>query len=409
MDHPWLARLIPAFGLLALTGLAWLGSSNRRQFPVRAVGIGLLLQLLFGLFILRTDLGRYVFSALDRGVMTLLGFSDEGARFVFGAYADKEFSIALKVLPPIVFFSALMAVLYYLRLMQPVVRGMALIMNRTMGCTGRETLCAAANVFVGHTEAPLVVRPLLSIMSRSELFSMMVGGFATVAGGTMAAYVSMLGGRIPGLAGHLVAASVMSAPAALLIAKVMEPEHETLVGSDEVPQGANTDAENVLDAATQGARDGLYLALNVGAMLIAFVALVAMMDAITTRITSLSLSQMASYLFWPLSFLLGVNFADAPQVALLLGQKIVLNEFIAFAALKDLIDQGQLQSARSATIASYALCGFANFGSVAIQIGGTSSLVPERRAVLAQLALKAMLGGTLAALMTGCVAGILLP
>ena len=317
--------------------------------------------------------------------------------------------------------SALMAVLYHAGIMQRFVAVIAWVMQRTMRTSGSETLSAAANIFVGQTEAPLVVRPYLDKMTRSELMAIMVGGFATVAGGVLAAYVGMLQHVFEDIAGHLIAASVMSAPAALMIAKVMQPETE----ESETAKGATLTLEkvdaNVVEAAARGASEGLMLALNVGAMLLAFVALVALANALLaapveaynyfshSAITPVTLEQILGVVFWPIALMMGVDPSECATVAGFLGEKIVLNEFVSYLHLGETLQTspGSL-SPRSVVITTYALCGFANFSSIAIQVGGIGSIAPERRADVARLGLRAMLGGALAACMTAAVAGLLL-
>lgn len=407
-------------GLFAMIGIAWLFSSNRRQFPKRVVAWGVGLQLFFGLLVLRTSSGLWLFRVLNDGVVKLLEFTARGTEFVFGDYATEHFSFALNVLPTILFFSALMAVFYHLGVMQRVVGAVAWLMQRTMKTSGAESLSAAANIFVGQTEAPLVVRPYIARMTVSELNAVMVGGFATVAGGVLAAYVGMLHDHFPNIAGHLIAASVLSAPAALVIAKVMVPE----TGRSETAEGATAESlekldANLIDAVARGASDGLKLALNVGAMLLVFLALLALMnyliglpvvayDAVMhTHHAAPSIEGILGILFWPLAFLMGVPIDDCTQVASLLGEKLVLTEFVAYMHLGEALTRGGELSHRATVIASYALCGFANFGSIGIQIGGISAMAPERRGDLARLGLRAMIGGTLAACMTACVAGML--
>ncbi|MEO0322783.1 MAG: nucleoside transporter C-terminal domain-containing protein [Myxococcota bacterium] len=404
-------------GVFVLLGLAL--SRDRRAVSRRLVAWGLGLQLLFGLVVLKTAFGRVVFDGLNDAVTRLLGYTDEGSRFVFGPLMD-EFSFALNVLPTILFFSALMTVLYHLGLMQRVVRGLARVLERTMGTSGSETLSAAANVFVGQTEAPLVVKPYLATMTRSELHAVMVGGFATVAGGVLAAYVGMLQERFPDIAGHLLAASVMSAPAALVMAKLMLPETEASPTAGGATLEVKSPYANVIDAAAQGAGEGLKLAANVAAMLLAFLALLALLNALLAAPVSawnalagaalepVTLQDLLGWLFWPVAFVMGVAAEDCATVGMLLGEKIVLTEFVAYAHLAELLESGAPLQPRSLVIATYALCGFANFGSIAIQIGGIGALVPERRSELAELGLRAMVGGTLAACMTATVAGLLL-
>ncbi len=417
---PWWQRVLSLVGLAAMVGLAWLLSSNRRSFPKRVVAWGVTLQLLFGLFVLRTNVGERLFTILNDAVIGLLQMTEAGSRFVFGDYLDMKFSFALNVLPTILFFSSLMAVLYHLGLMQRAVSGLAWLMQRTMGTSGSETLSAAANIFVGQTEAPLVVKPYVSTMTLSELNAVMVGGFATVAGGVLAAYVGMLRERFPDIAGHLIAASVMSAPAALVIAKVMQPETEEPKTHGYIKLQVKRVDINVIDAAARGATEGLQLALNVGAMLLVFLALVALINfllglpveawnlAFHEDYEPWSLQSILGLVFAPVAALMGVPLEDCSQVGTLLGEKIVLNEFVAYAHLGDALASGTsaLQH-RSVVITTYALCGFANFGSIGIQLGGIGTIAPERRGDLARLGLRAMIGGTLAACMTGTVAGLL--
>ena len=405
-------------GLFAFVGIGWLLSVDRRRTPWRIVAWGLALQMAFGIFVLKTPVGGVFFSFLNRGVTRLLTFTDEGARFIFGPYLDREFTVALNVLPTIIFFSSFTAVLYHLGIMQRVVNGIAWVMQRTMRTTGSETLAAAANIFVGQTEAPLLVRPFIASMTLSELNSVMVGGFSTVAGGMLAAYVGILREAFPDIGGHLIAASVMSAPAAMVIAKVMVPESHPQAGPEAKLQVERTDV-NLIDAAARGAADGLKLALNVGAMLLAFLALVALLNFLLgipteawneltgANLAPLTLQRLCGWLFWPLAFLMGVPLEDCTMVGTLLGERIVLNEFVAYLHLSETLESGLAIRERSVLIATYALCGFANFGSVAIQLGGIGGIAPDRRGDLARLGMRAMLGGTLATCMTAAVAGIL--
>ena len=312
------------------------------------------------------------------------------------------------VLPTIIFTSALMSILYHLGVMQIVVKGFAWVMVRLMGVSGAESLAAAANIFAGQTEAPLLIRPFIEKMTRSELMSLMTGGMATVAGGVLAAYVGM---GIDG--GHLLAASLMSAPAAIVCAKLMVPEKEKPITQGEVAIDFKKTTVNLVDAAAFGASEGLKLALNVGGMLLAFVALVALINGFLGWLGSLfglpefSLEWLSSYFFFPFAFLTGIPWEDSFAVGALLGKKLVLNEFVAYLDLRELIKVGALQE-RSIIISTYALCGFANFSSVAILLGGVGALAPSRSHDLARLGIKSLIGGTAACLMTACVAGILL-
>jgi CNT family concentrative nucleoside transporter len=403
-----------------MVGLAWLLSTHRRHVRLRVVVGGMLLQFVFAVFILWTDVGQVLFEQIGGFFTAVLRFVDAGSEFVLGIYPRPNDpplppsfvlmrSFAFGVLPTIIFFSALMSVLYHWGLMQKLVALFAWVMQKTLGTSGAESLSAAANIFVGQTEAPLVVRPYVAGMTHSELMAVMVGGFATIAGGVLAAYVSM------GIdAGHLVTASVISAPAALVIAKVMEPEMEHPLTLGRVAEDVEARSVNVIEAAAAGASDGLRLALNVAAMLIAFLALIAMINAMVGWAGSLvgrtwSLEAGLGYLFWPVAWLMGIRVEDCFRAAELLGIKMVANEFVAFDRLAHLVgDPSVGLEPRSRVILTYALCGFANFGSIGIQIGGIGGIAPERRSDLARLGLRAMLGGTLACFMTACVAGVLI-
>ena len=442
-------RLRSLVGLVALGFVAWAMSTDRSRIQWRVVGWGVTLQFLFALFILKTSAGRRVFDVMGDVVVRLLGFTVDGAAFVFGnlvydtvpvgtgvvgqggfqalpgQVAQTGAAFAFSVLPTIIFFSALMTVLYYLGVMQVLVRGAAWVMQRTMGTSGAETLSAAGNIFVGQTEAPLLVKPFIESMTDSELMAVMTAGFATVAGGVLAAYVGMMVGFFPDIAGHLIAASVMSAPAALVVAKLMVPETEVPNTSGELDIVVKTPDVNVIDAAARGASEGLHLALNVGAMLLAFVALIHMCNGMLgwagglVGLEGLTLEAMLGWVLAPLAWLMGVPWADAPTVGSLMGVKTVLNEFVAYLQLAGILSQGGAGAAagqaavtaldpRSVVIATYALSGFANFGSIAIQIGGIGGIAPSRRHDLSRLGLRAMIGGSLAAFMTATVAGMIL-
>ncbi len=398
-------RLISVGGLAAMLVLAWLLSENRRQMNWRLIVSGVALQFALGVVLLRTALGGTAFDLARTFVARLIGFSDEGASFLFGRELV-ESHFAFSVLPTLIFFSSLMAVLFYLGVMQWIVKGMAHVMVWVMDISGSESLCTAANVFVGISTAPLVIRPYLETMTRSEVMLMLVGGMATVAGGPMAAYAGMGAD-----AGHLMAASLMSAPAAVVIAKIMVPETETSVTKGEVKIEVAVDDTNVLDAACRGAGEGLMLALNVAAMLIAFIALVHMLNWFLSPLPDvagepLTLQRVLGWLLAPLAWLMGVPWQDAPIVGTLIGEKTVFNEFVGYMSLTQ--TYADELSPRSFTIATYALCGFANFGSIAVMIGGIGGLVPSRRPDLARYGLRSMIGGALAAFMTASVAGILL-
>lgn len=402
--------LVGIIGITVILIIAVLCSEQRKLIDYRLVVWGLLLQFLFAWFILNTRIGKPFFGAVDEAVRKLLGFANQGSTFLFQSFVSQKveeplLNIAFQVLPTIIFFAALMGALYHLGIMQFVVASLAKLMQRTLHTSGAETLSVVADIFVGQTEAPLLVRPFLATMTRSELMAVMTGGFATIAGGVMAVYVAMLA-HVPGIAGHLMAASIMSAPAALLLAKILVPESGIAKTAGYVPISVERIDVNLLQAVTRGAGDGLKLALNVAAMLVAFVALVAMLDAILAVI-GLSMAQILGWLFRPLAWLIGIPWHEAGQVGTLLGEKMVLTEMIAYGHLSEIVNRApETLSPRSQVIASYALCGFANFASIGVQIGGTGSLVPERQSELAQLGMKAMLAATMANCMTAAIAGL---
>lgn len=414
-------KLIAVVGMLVMLGIAVLlcPPAHRKYINLRVVVVGILLQLTFAFLILRTPVNK-VFDWANTAVNELLNFTNKGSGFIFGSLLNMEnhgFIFAFQVLPTIIFFSSLMTVLYYLGIMQLIVNVVAKVMVKTLKTSGSETLSAAANIFVGQTEAPLVIKPFVANMTRSELMAVMVGGMATVAGGVMASYVGLLRNDIPGIAGHLMAASVMSAPAALVFAKIMVPETEE---SETAGENVKLDSEkidaNVIDAAARGASEGLTLALNVAAMLLAFIALLAMVNAVVglmggwVGLPGLSLEKIFGWLFAPLAFLMGVPWQDAGVIGSLLGQKTMLNEFVAYSQLAELVkpESGIQLQARSEIIATYALCGFSNLSSIAIQIGGIGGIAPSRRGELAQLGIRAVIAGSLACFMTAAIAGILL-
>jgi CNT family concentrative nucleoside transporter len=398
-------QLVSLFGLCVMVFLAWLMSANRWRVRPRIIIGGLLLQFGFAMFVFKLEPRFKVFERFDNFFQTLLGFVKVGNEFVFGALAEKYF--AFQVLPTIIFFSALMSLLYHFGIMQWVVRIVAIVMQRALGTSGAESLSAAANIFVGQTEAPLVIRPYVAAMTQSELMAVMVGGFATVAGGVMAAYVQM------GIdAGHLVTASIISAPAALLIAKVLQPEVDQPKTLGTVEIAVERTSSNAIEAVVIGASDGMKLAINVAAMLIAFLALIAMIDYVLVAVggENCKLSILLGYLFAPLAWCMGVESNDCFHVGELLGVRAAANEFLAYQQLAEWGDKCSVVhlSERSRIIATYALCGFANFSSIGIQIGGIGPLAPERQGDLARLGLRAMIGGMLACFMTACVAGILI-
>jgi len=410
------------FGLAVLISIAVGFSSKRKEIDWKMVGAGLGLQLFFAVLVILVPGGRQFFEGLSSIFVLVISFALDGAAFIFGPMADPSnlgFIFAFQVLPTIIFFAALMSVLYHLGIMQKIVQGMAWVMFKVMRISGAESLSVAANVFVGQTEAPLVVRPYILRMTESELFTMMVGGMATIAGGVLAAYITMLGGADDAarifFAKHLLSASIMAAPATIVIAKILKPEVEESLTKGEVQLHVEKTAANVIEAAAIGAADGWKLALNVGAMLLAFIALIAMIDyplgwfgeisgfeSISGR--QLSLSTILGYVLAPLAWVIGVPWQDAITVGGLIGEKVVTNEFVAYAHLKEI--QGSM-SPQALLISTYALCGFANFSSIGIQIGGIGGLVPERRSDLARLGLRAVLGGTLATMMTATIAGVL--
>ena len=403
-------RLIGIAGILVLLSIALAMSNNRKAISWRLVAWGLGIQILFAVIILKTPIGVPFFGAIDIGIKNLLSFSDAGSDFLFksfrhGVVEDPLMNFAFRILPTLIFFSSLIAVLYHVGIMQFIVKWIAKVMQKSMGTSGSETLCVSGNIFVGQTEAPLLVRPFILKMTKSELMAVMVSGFATVAGGVMAMYVSMLG-DIPGIAGHLLAASIMSAPAALVIAKIIYPETEASDTFGDLKIALDKKDDNIMEALSRGATNGMKLAANVAAMLVAFVAIIAMVNAILGLI-DLSLQQILGWIFSPLAWVMGVPWNEAGIIGSLMGEKLVLTELIAFGDLSELMTTNSI-SDRSAIIASYALCGFANFASVGIQLGGIGGIAPERRKDLAKLGLKAMFGGALASWLTATIAGMLI-
>ena len=406
-------RLVSLLGLVTMMVLAWLMSENRRRINFRLILTGVALQLALGVLLLRSLLGQKAFEYARAFINNIVTCSDEGAKFVFSrffwdaAYFPEGPPFAITVLPTVIFFSSLMAVLFHLGVLQWVVKVMARVMVWVMDVSGSESLCTSANVFIGMTTAPLMIRPYLQSMTRSELMAMMTGGMATVAGGVMAAYASMGAD-----AGHLMVASLISAPAALVIAKIMVPETEESPTKGVVKIEVPKQDSNILDAACRGAADGLKLALNIAAMLIAFIAIVHLVNWALSPLPPiagepLTLQRVLGWICAPLAWLMGVEWKDAPMVGTLLGEKTIFNEFIAYKHLtsKEVMDA---ISPRSFTIATYALCGFANFGSIAVMIGGIGGLVPTRRKDFAKYGFRAMIGGALAAFMTAAIAGMLI-
>ena len=404
--------MIGLLGVFVLLGIAYCLSNNKSKINYKLVGWGLTIQFLFAVLILKSPIGKPVFSYLDKIITKLISFSDAGSDFLFKSFIpDVGFHVGLinfafRALPTIIFFSGLMAVMYHYGIIQFIVKWIAKFMQKTMGTSGSETLSVSANIFVGQTEAPLMVRPFIANMTKSELMAVMTGGFATAAGGVLALYVMWLS-DIPGIAGHLLAASVMSAPAALVIAKIIYPEtDESETMGDLKIEVKKTDA-NGLDALGRGATEGLKLAANVAAMLVAFVSVVAMINFSLGALLDTSLQEIMGLFFKPLAWTMGVPWSEAEIMGTLMGEKLALTELIAYNDLRIVASSGQI-SERTAIIASYALCGFANFGSMGIQIGGLGSIAPNRRSDLAKLAFKAMIGGALASWITASIAGILI-
>jgi CNT family concentrative nucleoside transporter len=437
-------------GIILILGIAILFSNNRRRISWRLVGMGVLIQVVFAVFILYADTLRSWFwplgwpkmliSWLGGAIVSLLNFTTAGSQFVFGRLATNSgpdslgVFFAFQVLPTIVFVATLTSLLYYLGILQAVVRGMAWVMAKLMGTSGAESLSNTANIFVGQTEAPLLIRPYIGTMTNSEILTIMVGGMATIAGGVMAAYIQMLGQalaevqKIPlaeaqlRFAVQLLSASVMAAPASLVIAKVLFPETGDPVTKGTVRLKVEKNASNVIEAAASGASDGMHLALNVGAMLLAFIALIALINYLLTGLGDLvhinayltahygqplSLQLVFGVILRYLAIGIGVPASDAFHFGSLFGTKLALNEFVAYVDLVGLVKQG-VMTPKGIIMATYALCGFANFSSIAIQIGGISPMAPHRRKDIAALGMKAVLGGALATLMTATLAGILL-
>ena len=416
------------FGLAVLIGIVWLFSNNRRAIDWKLVATGITLQIAFAALVLLVPGGREVFDWLGHGFVKILEFVKAGSGFIFGSLMDTEkfgFIFAFQVLPTIIFFAALMGVMYHLGVMQFIVRMMALAITKVMRVSGAETTSVCASVFIGQTEAPLTVRPYIPKMTESELITMMIGGMAHIAGGVLAAYVGMLGGGDPEqqafYAKHLLAASIMAAPATLVVAKLLIPETGTPLTRGTVKMEVEKTSSNIIDAAAAGAGDGLKLALNIGAMLLAFIALIALINAPLTwigEVTGLAallgkptnLATIFGYLLAPIAWVIGVPWADATTVGSLIGQKVVINEFVAYMDLSEIIKgnvPGVTLSEEGRLIATYALCGFANFSSIAIQIGGIGGLAPSRRQDLARFGLRAVLGGSIATFMTATIAGVI--
>ena len=430
-------------GFFVLLGTCYLLSASRKDISWRLVGIGMLMQIVLAVLILKVPGVSDVFDVISDGFRKVIDFTTAGSAFLFGSIVlDNEsfgYIFAFNVLPTIVFFSALTAVLYYFGILQKVVKGMAWLLSRTMGLSGAESLAAAANVFIGQTEAPLVVRPYLERMTRSELFCLMTGGMATIAGSVFVAYVGFLGGTDEEtqryFAKHLLTASIISAPAAIVAAKMMFPEKRDRVLEKELTMVAD-DSNNLLDAISRGTTDGLRLAINVGAMLLVFTALIFMLNEIflagtdginylANQITSrdsdwnagiaaatggrfpgFSFTYLLAMLFAPVAWILGVPAQDITLVGQLLGLKTVINEFVAYDVFQTIRAEGNLLTEKGTLIATYALCGFSNFASIGIQIGGIGALAPGQRKNLTDLGLKSLIAGTIACFLTGTLAGL---
>lgn len=430
-------RWISVLGTVVLVGIAWLCSMNRKRINWKTVGVGIALQVILALIVLVSPPGRWFFSKMNDVIVKMLSFSEDGAKFLFGnliynyvpvgvlenydfiqtakavAYSGAFF--AFSVLPTIIFFSSLMSVMYYLGVMQVIVLAFAKVMTRFMGVSGAESLSCSANIFVGQTEAPLLVRPFVNDMTMSELLAVMTGGMATIAGGVMAAYVGMLKDYFPNIAGHLLTASVMSAPAALVMAKIILPETEESKTAGVVKIHYEKTDANIIDAAANGATVGLQLAINVAACLIAFMSILALLNFLIGifggwfGMAGLSLQKIFGFVFAPLAWIMGVPWKDCAVIGNLMGVKTALNEFVAYFDFAVFIKQNPgVLAERSMIIATYALCGFSNFLSIAIQIGGIGALAPNRRHDLAKLGLWAVLAGSLACFMTATIAGILI-
>ena len=419
-----LARIIPILGYAVILGAVYLLSRHRKQVRLRPVLWAAGLQFGLAALMFLTPVGEPFFSAVNNGVQQLLQFTNEGTGFLLGGLDDGKIATPLHcflflVLPTIIFFSSLMAVLYHLRIMQAVISGMAWVLRKTLRISAAEAMTAAANVFVGHTEAPLVVRPYVKGLTTSEVMSVMVAGFATMAGGVIVAYAAMLKGQVDDVAGHLLTASLMNAPAALLLAKILVPESEV----PETAGGARIDwsrpDDNVVGAAARGASEGASLFINVAAMLLAFIALVALLNAIISGALSWvgvelyaadgkanALQWAMGKVFFPLAWLCGVSAEYAGDVGSLLAQKLVLNEFMAYSDMSKMFKTGNPLPERDAIIALYALCGFANVSSIAIQVGGIGGIAPNQKKNLVKLGVTAMVAGFLASCLSACVAAV---
>ena len=405
-------RFTGLIGIFLILCVAVVFSTNRRAIQPKILMWGLGLQFSLAFLVLKTDFG-YVFQAASVAVNALLEYAESGSKFLFGPLGEKAgpygVIFAFQVLPIVIFIAALFAILYYFGVMQVVIKAMAIVMRRVMGASGAESTCVAASIFMGQTEAPLTIKPFLAGLTQSELFTIMTSGMAHVSGAVMAAYVKIAGVEIK----HLLTAVIMTAPATIMLAKMMVPEEGTPETAGDVKIEVEAAGVNVIDAAARGASDGLQLALNIGGMLIAFLALIAMVNGVLGWVHTLpgmgwlpgSMQSILGVLFAPVAWVLGVSWKDCDKIGQLLGTRLVLNEFVAFLDLGPIKNQ---LDPRSFVIATYALCGFANLSSIAIQIGGIGALAPTRKSDLARLGLKAMATGTMANFMSACIAGMLL-
>lgn len=407
-----MGRFTGLIGLVVIIAVAWLASPQKRAIRPRVLVWGLALQFGFAFVVLKTDLG-YLFQAASVAVNALLEYAEVGSQFLFGPLGSKGgpygVLFAFQVLPIVIFIASLFGILYQLGIMQHVVRGMAVVMQRVMGASGAESTNVAASIFMGQTEAPLTIRPFLAGLTQSELFTIMVSGMAHVSGAVMAAYVKIAGVEIQ----HLLTAVIMTAPATIMLAKIMLPETEIPATAGDVSVEVEKPGVNVIDAAARGAGDGLQLALNIAGMLIAFLALIALVNGVFGWLHGLpamgwfpeSLEGLFGMMFAPVAWMLGVAWNDCATIGNLLGTRLILNEFVAFLKLGPV--KAQLDP-RSFVIATYALCGFANLSSIAIQIGGIGALAPSRKSDVARLGLRAVAAGTMANFMSACIAGMLL-
>lgn len=419
-------------GILALVLIAFLLSSNRKAINWRLVIIGLSLQILLAVGVLYVPIITSFFDAISNGFIKLIGFTDKGVDFIFGQFGKGEIqspliNFAFTILPTIIFFSALMSMLYYLGILQKIVYAFAWIMKKTMRLSGAESLAAAGNIFLGQTESPLLVKPYLERMTKSEIMCLMSGGMATIAGGVLASYISFLGGDDPVekaiFAKHLLTASIMSAPAAVVAAKMLVPETDKINEDMSIPK--EKIGTNILEAISNGTTDGLKLAVNVGAMLLVFTALIYMLNAglewvgdittlnewivANTSYDKLSFQFILGYTFAPIAGMMGIdNWNDMKLMGQLLGEKTIVNEFVAYLSLGDMKANGLFETKKAMIMSTYMLCGFANFASIGIQIGGIGALAPTRKGLLSKLGIKALIGGTLACLFTAVVVGMLM-